>query len=100
MAQSPDTLPRDESASGPHYRDIYNHQMQPVGELHNGWGVTSVDHAFVIFHRDKDTAVVKYSPVFPNHGIDSVLQGSIQMRQIQIPAESLAMKCLVKAKGE
>ena len=49
----------------------------------DSWAISCVNDAFVIFHWDKDAAIVKDRPVLPNQGIDGVLQALVEMRQIQ-----------------
>ncbi len=64
----------------------------------NRRGVASVDHTFVILHRDKYPTVVEDWPMFLNQYIDAVLKSLVEVRQVQILAKIVVMKGLVVPK--
>ncbi len=43
-----------------------------------------VDHAFVVLDWDKDTLLIEDRPIFPNDSVDFILEGGIQVGQVQV----------------
>jgi hypothetical protein len=82
----------------PHNRNFF----RPIVDFldRDGWGIASIDDAFVVFDWHPDPALVEYQPIQLDEGVDPVTEGAVEVGKVQLLAQAFTVEGFDKSEVE